>query len=124
MRFQIDPEVVIAIEVQARRADVEEFEVEDIELMAMRQTAHQVPPYQRLLTAALRGEHDLFASQETIEEAWRIVDPILGRTRRSTSTSAAAGARPRPTTCRRTTTGSRPHVDGADVSASGRPPSK
>ncbi|MGZ6670185.1 MAG: hypothetical protein ACXVH3_36620, partial [Solirubrobacteraceae bacterium] len=31
-----------------------------------------------LLSAALRGEHDLFASQETIEEAWRIVDPILG----------------------------------------------
>jgi glucose-6-phosphate 1-dehydrogenase len=78
LRFQIDPDVAIGIEVQTRRADSEDFDVEDIELLAMREAAHQVPPYQRLLTAALEGEHDLFASQATIEEAWRIVDPILG----------------------------------------------
>ena len=78
VRFQIDPDVAIGIEVQARRPDTEEFEVEDVELVAMREAAHQVPPYQRLLTAALEGEHGLFASWATIEEAWRIVDPILG----------------------------------------------
>ena len=77
LRFQIDPEVLIAIEVQARRGDTEEFEVEDIELLAMRHAAHQIPPYQRLLTGALEAEHNLFASEQTIEEAWRIVDPIL-----------------------------------------------
>ena len=37
----------------------------------MRQAARNMPPYQRLLSAA----SDLFASQETIEAAWRIVDP-------------------------------------------------
>ena len=78
VRFQIDPDVAIGIEVQARRPDTEDFEVEDVELVAMRETAHQVPPYQRLLTAALEGEHGLFASWATIEEAWRIVDPVLG----------------------------------------------
>jgi glucose-6-phosphate 1-dehydrogenase len=78
MRFQIDPDVLMSIEVQARRADTEDFQVEDIELLAMRHAAHQVPPYQRLLTAALEGDHNLFASEQTIEEAWRIVDPILG----------------------------------------------
>ncbi len=78
IRFQINPEVIIAIEVQTRRPDVEDFEVEDIELMALRQAAHTIPPYQRLLSSALRGEHELFAAQGTIEEAWRIVDPILG----------------------------------------------
>jgi glucose-6-phosphate 1-dehydrogenase len=77
IRFQIDPDVLIAMEVQARRTDTEDFEVEDVELLAMRETAHQVPPYQRLLSAALAGEHNLFASEQTIEEAWRIVDPIL-----------------------------------------------
>lgn len=80
LRFQIDPEVLIAIEVQARRGDTEEFEVEDIELLAMRHAAHQIPPYQRLLTGALEAEHNLFASEQTIEEAWRIVDPILDPT--------------------------------------------
>jgi glucose-6-phosphate 1-dehydrogenase len=78
LRFQIEPEIVIGLEVQSRKPGVEQFVVEDIELTAMRQAAHNIPPYQRLLSAALRGEHDLFASQETIEEAWRIVDPILG----------------------------------------------
>jgi glucose-6-phosphate 1-dehydrogenase len=78
LRFQIEPEVVIGLEVQARKPGVEQLAVEDVELTAMRQAAHNLPPYQRLLSAALRGEHDLFASQETIEEAWRIVDPILG----------------------------------------------
>jgi glucose-6-phosphate 1-dehydrogenase len=78
LRFQIEPEVVIGLEVQARKPGVEQLAVEDIELTAMRQAAHNIPPYQRLLSAALRGEHDLFASQETVEEAWRIVDPILG----------------------------------------------
>jgi glucose-6-phosphate 1-dehydrogenase len=78
VRFQIEPEVVIGLEVQSRKPGVEQFAVEDIELTAMRLAAHNIPPYQRLLSAALRGEHDLFASQETIEEAWRIVDPILG----------------------------------------------
>ena len=69
---------MIGLEVQSRKPGVEKFAVEDIELTAMRQAARNIPPYQRLLSAALRGEHDLFASQETIEEAWRIVDPILG----------------------------------------------
>lgn len=78
IRFQIDPEFVIAIEVQARDPRSEDFDVEDIELLATRAAAHQIPPYQRLLSAALEGEHDLFAGQEAIEEAWRIVDPILG----------------------------------------------
>ncbi len=78
MRFQIDPDVAIGIEVQTRRAEADGFEIEDVELLAMRETARHVPPYQRLLTAALEGEFDLFASQATIEEAWRIVDPILG----------------------------------------------
>jgi len=78
MRFQINPQVVVSIEVQSRKPTVDTFEVEDIELAAVRQEAHQIPPYQRLLSAALDGDHDLFATQGTIDEAWRIVDPILG----------------------------------------------
>jgi len=78
MRFQINPQVIVSIEVQSRKPTVDTFEVEDIELAAVRQEAHQIPPYQRLLSAALDGDHDLFATQGTIDEAWRIVDPILG----------------------------------------------
>ena len=34
-------------------------------------------PYDRLIGAALEGKRWLFAQQETVEAAWRVVDPIL-----------------------------------------------
>ena len=35
-------------------------------------------PYDRLIGAALDGERWLFARQDTVEAAWRVVDPVLG----------------------------------------------
>jgi glucose-6-phosphate 1-dehydrogenase len=35
-------------------------------------------PYDRLIGAALNGERWLFAQEETVEAAWRVVDPVLG----------------------------------------------
>jgi glucose-6-phosphate 1-dehydrogenase len=35
-------------------------------------------PYDRLIGAALNGERWLFARQDTVEAAWRVVDPVLG----------------------------------------------
>ncbi len=35
-------------------------------------------PYDRLIGAALSGERWLFARQDTVEAAWRVVDPVLG----------------------------------------------
>ena len=34
-------------------------------------------PYERLLDAALRGDHHLFARRDCVEETWRIVQPLL-----------------------------------------------
>ena len=35
-------------------------------------------PYDRLIGAALDGESWLFARQDTVEAAWRVVEPVLG----------------------------------------------
>ena len=35
-------------------------------------------PYDRLIGAALKGDRWLFAQQQTVEAAWRVVDPVLG----------------------------------------------
>ena len=35
-------------------------------------------PYDRLIGAALDGDAWLFALQDTVVEAWRIVEPVLG----------------------------------------------
>ena len=35
-------------------------------------------PYQRLLSDAMQGQQDLFATEDGVEASWRIVEPILG----------------------------------------------
>jgi glucose-6-phosphate 1-dehydrogenase len=35
-------------------------------------------PYDRLIGAALAGDRWLFARQDSVEAAWRVVDPVLG----------------------------------------------
>jgi glucose-6-phosphate 1-dehydrogenase len=42
------------------------------------QPAADMRPYDRLIGAALAGDRDLFARQDTVEAAWRVVDPVLG----------------------------------------------
>jgi glucose-6-phosphate 1-dehydrogenase len=37
-----------------------------------------VQPYEELLADAMRGNQAHFASEEFVEEAWRIVQPVLG----------------------------------------------
>jgi glucose-6-phosphate 1-dehydrogenase len=42
------------------------------------QMPQMMRPYDRLIGAALRGERYLFARQDTVEAAWRVVQPVLG----------------------------------------------
>src|SRR5215469_2723084 len=49
------------------------------ELSFMGETgAQMMRPYDRLIGAALNGERYLFARQDTVEAAWRVVQPVLG----------------------------------------------
>ena len=57
--------------------------------------AEEDDAYERLLSDAMSGEPFHFAREDYVEEAWRIVDPVLGAHSRS-STSPAPGVRPRP----------------------------
>ena len=50
-----------------------------IELVAQQMTTpDEMGPYERLLWDASRGETELFARQDSVEEAWRVLDPVLG----------------------------------------------
>jgi glucose-6-phosphate 1-dehydrogenase len=51
---------------------------EDVELMTQRRPADTMSPYERLLGDAIEGDASLFTRYDSVEEAWRIVDPILG----------------------------------------------
>jgi glucose-6-phosphate 1-dehydrogenase len=76
LRFQLDPAEVIALKARVK-VPGEEPEGEDVELVAHHHHVDEMPPYERLLGDALRGDPSLFAREDAVEAAWRIVDPIL-----------------------------------------------
>jgi glucose-6-phosphate 1-dehydrogenase len=49
-----------------------------IELIAHDQHPDEIQPYERLLGDATNGVATLFARQDAVEAAWRVVDPVLG----------------------------------------------
>jgi glucose-6-phosphate 1-dehydrogenase len=49
-----------------------------VELLASRHpAAGEMDAYERVLGDAMEGDATLFARQDYVEEAWRIVDPVL-----------------------------------------------
>ena len=79
-RFRISPEVTGALGLTVN--DPEEKMVgEQIELTASRHPSVQdVDAYERVLGDAMAGDTTVFARQDYVEEAWRIVDPVLKAT--------------------------------------------
>jgi glucose-6-phosphate 1-dehydrogenase len=78
LRFRLSPGVTIALGAQVMSPG-EEMVGEPVELMACHNPgAEEMDAYERLLTEAMRGDSTLFAREDTVEAAWRIVEPILG----------------------------------------------
>lgn len=77
VRFRLSPDVFISIGARVKTAG-EEMTGEGIDLMAHHRAAEEMPPYERLLGDAMRGDPSLFAREDSVEAAWSIVDPILG----------------------------------------------
>jgi glucose-6-phosphate 1-dehydrogenase len=77
-RFQISPETQIAIGVNVMDPE-ESGKGDSAELLASRHPgANEKDAYERVLTDAMAGDRSLFAREDYVEEAWRIVDPVLG----------------------------------------------
>jgi glucose-6-phosphate 1-dehydrogenase len=77
IRIRFNPEEIIAIGAVVRKEGDEE-DLQPVELLAHRQAADEVPPYARLLHAAMAGDPSLFSREDTVEAQWRIVEPVLG----------------------------------------------
>jgi glucose-6-phosphate 1-dehydrogenase len=76
-RFRVSPEIMVAFGVNAM-APGTESEAEPVEMVFNRYlAAEDMDAYERVLTDAMAGDVTLFARQDSVEEAWRIVDPAL-----------------------------------------------
>jgi len=77
LRFRISPEVDIGFGVTVM-APGEALVGEPAELLAHHHPDNtEMDAYERLLGDAMSGDQTLFARQDYVEEAWRIVDPVL-----------------------------------------------
>ena len=77
IRLRISPEITLAIGAMSL-TPAEEMKGRAVEMVASHcPPADEPEAYERLLEEAMVGDATLFAREDYVEEAWRIVDPAL-----------------------------------------------
>ena len=77
LRFRIWPNTEIGLALAGKKPGAgREPQLQD--LVFAEDSGADMRPYDRLIGAALDGNRVLFARQDTVEAAWRVVDPVLG----------------------------------------------
>ncbi len=76
-RFRVGPDVTGMASGMRIKRPGEAMVGQEVELIAAENEARDMLPYERLLGDAMRGDASLFGRQDTIEEQWRIVEPVL-----------------------------------------------
>ena len=76
LRFRIAPAPAIALGALVKRAG-ETFVGDRRELYLQDAAPGGETPYERLLGDAMAGDGSLFSSEETVEAAWAVVEPVL-----------------------------------------------
>jgi glucose-6-phosphate 1-dehydrogenase len=75
-RLRLSPEVVISEGALVKR-NGEQMHGDPVELIARHHSESEKSPYERLLGDAVRGDTSLFTKDDSVEAAWRVVDPVL-----------------------------------------------
>ena len=76
-RLRISPDVTISLGMMVK-SPCDEMLGEPIEMLARQdERSEEMGAYERVLHDAMAGDATLFAREDYIEEAWRIVDPVL-----------------------------------------------
>jgi glucose-6-phosphate 1-dehydrogenase len=79
LRFRVRPETEVGLSLGGKRPGVGWVpQVEDLSFAE--QAGADERPYDRLIGAAVDGDQSMFAREDTVEDAWRVVEPILGDT--------------------------------------------
>ncbi len=77
LRFRVWPETQVGLSLAGKKPGAG-WEPQMEELAFVQRPGADMRPYDRLIGAALDGDRWLFAEQDTVEAAWRVVDPVLG----------------------------------------------
>ncbi len=74
---RLDPTTGIRLLVDAMRAEAEKPEQINLDMEFSQQGGEGATPYEVLLHAALIGDSKRFTRQDSVEEAWRVMQPLL-----------------------------------------------
>jgi glucose-6-phosphate 1-dehydrogenase len=78
LRLRLSPEVTIAMGMMTLAPTAEGLALQSGEMLASHSPrADEMDAYERVLGAAMAGDSALFAREDYVEEAWRIVEPVL-----------------------------------------------
>jgi glucose-6-phosphate 1-dehydrogenase len=76
-RFRISPEVILAFGMNVIAPGEDTISQTDEMIVSQHPRADEMDAYERVLGDAMAGDSTLFAREDYVEEAWRIVDPVL-----------------------------------------------
>jgi len=78
LRLRLSPEITIAMGMMNLAPNAEGIALQSTEMTASHSPrADEMDAYERVLGAAMDGDSTLFAREDYVEEAWRIVEPVL-----------------------------------------------
>jgi glucose-6-phosphate 1-dehydrogenase len=78
LRLRLSPELTIAMGMMTLDPGAEGISLQTGEMVASHSPrADEMDAYERVLGAAMAGDSALFAREDYVEEAWRIVEPVL-----------------------------------------------
>jgi len=78
LRLRLSPEATVAMGMMTLDPGAEEIALQTGEMLASHSPrADEMDAYERVLGAAMAGDSTLFAREDYVEEAWRIVEPVL-----------------------------------------------
>jgi glucose-6-phosphate 1-dehydrogenase len=77
LRFRVWPETAVSLSLAGKKPGTG-WEPQTQDLYFAQHPGSDERPYDRLIGDALEGKRSLFARQDTVEAAWKIVDPVLG----------------------------------------------
>jgi len=78
LRLRLSPEITIAMGMMNLAPNAEGLALQNTEMMATHSPrAAEMDASERVLGAATDGDSTLFAREDYVEEAWRIVEPVL-----------------------------------------------
>jgi glucose-6-phosphate 1-dehydrogenase len=75
--IKLDPTTGVRLLIEAQHADTPQPEQISLDMEFAREGGEGATPYEVLLRAAMLGDSTRFARQDSVEEAWRIMQPLI-----------------------------------------------